>query len=404
MKILTRSDSVYDMMDLSIDIAWERHGVHHRERYFADHMNCWRDVFPGSVLETIMTAAPGQTIVRQILPGSIISDHRKDKVVTLPLSRLNSLFSIGRPDLGRFYPQGMISGLPGVFRDNLTPFRCIGLYQDQITVDLNHPMAGIPMEVALTVHSRSPGSGERGGSCTDWIDLALTGPGMQSRHDLGPTRFFSENRFHRKDSRPDTLFYQTDRLVHHIDQTARRHLSQLYATLIRPGDAVLDLMASWESHLPENLGCSAVHGLGLNANELRQNPILTDHRVQDLNTDPVLGFDAHTFDTVICSLSVEYLTDPVTVFNQVARVLKPGGTFALSFSNRWFPEKAVSVWTTLHEFERMGLVLEYFLESNQYEALSTVSLRGCPRPEHDDYSSTLKLSDPLYAVIGKTRC
>lgn len=111
----------------------------------------------------------------------------------------------------------------------------------------------------------------------------------------------------------------------------------------------------------------------------------------------------HTFDAVVCSLSVEYLTNPIAVFNEVARVLKPGGTFALSFSNRWFPEKAISVWAELHDFERMGLVLEYFLESNRYAALSTVSLRGYPRPVHDDYSSTLKLSDPLYTVMGKTR-
>ncbi|ACN17894.1 putative methyltransferase [Desulforapulum autotrophicum HRM2] len=403
MKTMTLCDNAYDTMDFSIDITWERHGIHHRESYFADHMNCWRDIFPGSVLEAIMTAAPGQTIVRPIPPGHIIPDYRPDKVLTLPLSRLNNFSSLEVPDLGRFYPQGIISGLPGVFSDNLIPFRCIGLYQDLATVDLNHPMAGIPMEVTMTVHTRSPGSGERGGSCTDWIDLALTGPGMQSRHDLIPTRFSSTNRFHRKDARPDPLFYETDRFVHHIDQTARKNLSKLYATLIRPGDAVLDLMASWESHIPEELSCSRVHGIGLNANELRQNPRLTGYGVQDLNIDPILLFDDHTFDAVICSLSVEYLTDPVTVFNQVARVLKPGGTFALSFSNRWFPEKAVNVWTDLHDFERMGLVLEYFFESNRYTALSTVSLRGYPRPEHDDYSSTLKLSDPLYVVVGKTR-
>jgi SAM-dependent methyltransferase len=226
---------------------------------------------------------------------------------------------------------------------------------------------------------------------------------MQSRHERVPTDFSREHRFHRKDARPDPVFYETDRFVHHIDQTARKNLSKLYATLIRPGDAVLDLMASWESHLPEELDGSMVHGIGLNGNELGQNPKLTSHGVQDLNVDPILLFDDHTFDTVVCSLSVEYLTDPVAIFNEVARVLKPGGTFALSFSNRWFPEKAVNVWAELHEFERMGLVLEYFLESNRYAALSTISLRGFPRPEHDNYSSTLRLSDPLYAVMGKTR-
>jgi SAM-dependent methyltransferase len=235
------------------------------------------------------------------------------------------------------------------------------------------------------------------------MDLALTGPGMQARYDKNPTGFNLVTPLQRRDDRPDPLFYKRDRFVHHIDETASENLSKIYTDLIKPGDAVLDLMAGWESHIPENLDVSTVHGLGLNANELKQNPSLAAHTVQDLNANPILSFNDGTFDTIICSLSVEYLTDPVAVFNQAARVLKPGGTFAVAYSNRWFPEKAISIWADLHEFERMGLLLEYFFESNRYEGLSTVSQRGYPRPEQDAYSGTLQLSDPIYAVIGKTK-
>jgi len=395
--------SCYDLIDLSIEITWEKNTIKHREFYFADQMNCWRDIFPGSVLEAILENDNSKTITLKKNPGELIPDYRADRVITLSRSRFNFISPVKDLTLGRFYPQGMISGLTGVFKDNIKPFRCVGIDQNLITVDLNHPMAGIPMEIAMTVHTRSPAAVEQGGSSSDWIDLALSGPGMQAQHKLVPTVLFPQRTFDRKDPGPDTLFYEKDRFVHHIDDKARENLSNFYGTLIQPKDNILDLMAGWESHIPDNLTPVTIHGLGLNANELRSNPRLTSHTVQDLNTDPTLYFKDHTFDGVICSLSVEYLTDPVTLFNGVARVLKPGGIFALTFSNRWFPEKAISIWEKLHDFERMGLVTQYFFKSGLYESISTFSLRGYPRPEQDDYWPKLRLSDPLYAVIGRSR-
>ena len=103
---------------------------------------------------------------------------------------------------------------------------------------------------------------------------------------------------------------------------------------------------------------------------------------------------------MICSLSVEYLMHPFEVFTEINRVLKPGGIFMVTFSNRWFPPKAISIWPELHEFERMGLVLEFFLKSGQYKNLHTYSMRGLPRPQDDKYYSQILFSDPVYAVWG----
>jgi hypothetical protein len=75
--------------------------------------------------------------------------------------------------------------------------------------------------------------------------------------------------------------------------------------------------------------------------------------------------------------------------------------FAATFSNRWFPPKAIRVWPVLHEFERMGLVLEYFLNSGKYSQLQTYSLRGLPRPANDKYAAQLPYADPVYAVWGQ---
>lgn len=400
---MNRSLSRCALADLTIDIRWDRHGIIHNDRYFADRFNCWRDIFPGSPFEAIMDFGFHESATVQAGPGELVPDRNPGRVLRLPWSRLDASFPADRLKQGRFYPQGIITGQAGIFNGNRMPFRCIQIDHDGITADLNHPMAGIPMTVTLTVHNRSVESEERGGTCMDWMDLALTGPGMQTRHDNFPTDFLSGTPFDRRDPGPDPIFYSTDRFVQHIDDQARENLAGIYKTLLHPGDRVLDLMAGWESHLPADLKLASLHGIGLNANELSKNPWITGHTVQDLNINPVLGFNEQAFDAVICSLSVEYLTDPVAVFNEVARVLKPGGRFIVTFSNRWFPEKAIRIWEELHDFERMGLVTDYFLESGRYDALSTLSVRGYPRPYEDKYFPAFRLSDPVYAVTGETR-
>jgi len=163
---------------------------------------------------------------------------------------------------------------------------------------------------------------------------------------------------------------------------------------------VLDLMGSWTSHLPPELELGGLTVLGMNAEELQANPRAAERRVHDLNLKPVLPFAGSRFDAVICTVSVEYLARPFEVFDDVARVLKPGGLFIHTFSNRWFPPKAIRIWPELHEFERMGLVLEYFLKSGKYNRLETYSMRGLPRPENDKYYGQMPYADPVYAVWG----
>ena len=223
---------------------------------------------------------------------------------------------------------------------------------------------------------------------------------MQTRYHQDPTDYFSTFSFHRKDPASDRVFYETDRFVHHIDSRAGQNLSKLYKTLLKPGQRVLDLMAGWESHLDDDLGLAWVHGIGLNENELKRNKRLNAITLQDLNTRSALEFKDHEFDAVVCSLSIEYLIDPVLMFKEIGRILKPGGIFIAAFSNRWFPEKVTRIWEGLHDFERMGLVLDYFRQSRAFDSMSTHSVRGYPRPREDRYFPNLRVSDPIYAVAG----
>lgn len=195
--------------------------------------------------------------------------------------------------------------------------------------------------------------------------------------------------FDRTDPAPDRLFYEPERLVTHIDAGAIAAVGALYEELDVTG-AVLDLMSSWVSHLPSTPAHLTV--LGMNARELAANQQADALVVHDLNADPCLPFDAAGFDDVLCCVSVDYLVRPVEVFADAARVLRPGGRFVCTFSNRLFPTKAIRGWLHASEPERMEIVVEYFRRAGGWDE-PTTELRT---PLHHR-------GDPLYAVwAGRT--
>ncbi len=121
--------------------------------------------------------------------------------------------------------------------------------------------------------------------------------------------------------------------------------------------------------------------------------------VHDLNHESRLPFADASFDAVICTASIEYLARPLAVMAEITRVLRPKGILTIAFSNRWFPPKVIRIWPELHEFERLGLVIDMLLASGGFEQMATLSRRWLPRPV-DDSHQELFYSDPLYMVWG----
>jgi SAM-dependent methyltransferase len=278
--------------------------------------------------------------------------------------------------------------------------RLVEMNKDALTFDFNHPMARYPVAIDLVIGEIGHASDEHGGRCHDIIEDLANGPGIQARWDDRPSDFLGDTPFSRLDDNLDALFYAMPRLLDHLDGVALDQVARLYQRLLPPHANLLDLMASGNSHLYAALAPSGVTGLGMNARELEANPILTRRVVQDLNRDPRLPFADAEFDAVICTVSVEYLTDPAAVFAEVARVLRPAGRCVVTFSNRWFPPKVVNIWQDLHKFERSALVLEYFLSSGRFVDPHTRSVRGLMRPEDDRHIQYSRFSDPLHAVWG----
>jgi SAM-dependent methyltransferase len=178
---------------------------------------------------------------------------------------------------------------------------------------------------------------------------------------------FPSGAFARIDEDDDARFYDVPRLVVHIDDGAIETLGRLYGEILPADGRVLDLMASWRSHLPPSFTGHLV-GLGMNAEEMADNPQLGDAVVHDLNREPRLPLADAGFDAVVCAVSVQYLTRPLEVFREVHRVLRPGGPFVVAFSNRCFPDKAVALWRASTDEQHVALVETYFAMTEGFTA------------------------------------
>ncbi len=194
--------------------------------------------------------------------------------------------------------------------------------------------------------------------------------------------------FHKEDGGADADFYAPARLVTHIDEAATRALTTYYRATLPAGGVLLDFMSSWVSHLPPEVAFTEVIGQGMNAEELRSNPRLSRSFVQDLNRTPILPLKTDSCDAALCCVGVQYLQRPLEVFAEVLRVLRPGAPFIVSFSNRCFPTKAVTIWRSLDARGHASLVGLY-LERSGFCEISAEVLR--------DGSE----SDPLIAITGR---
>ncbi|MGI4790824.1 MAG: class I SAM-dependent methyltransferase [Janthinobacterium lividum] len=197
--------------------------------------------------------------------------------------------------------------------------------------------------------------------------------------------------FQRQDETSDFQFYRSPRLVAHIDDAAIEALGSFLRPRVPQNADVLDLMSAYLTHLPPDVRakCRRVAGLGMNGLEMAANSQLTEYVVHSLNDDPALPYPDLSFDLALCTVSVQYLLHPAEVFAEVCRVLRPGGQFIASFSNRCFPTKATRLWLSTDDAQHLSLVQLFFEESGGWS--SAEAFDKSPHPGR---------SDPLYVVVG----
>jgi SAM-dependent methyltransferase len=199
--------------------------------------------------------------------------------------------------------------------------------------------------------------------------------------------------FDRADPSSDAAFYRPLRLVTHIDDDAIAAVGVLYDELhigVAADGEVLDLMSSWVSHF--NTKPRRLTVLGMNDDELAANPQAQARVVHDLNDDPRLPFADDSFDAAVCCVSVDYLVQPVEVFADVARVVRAGGPFVCTFSNRCFPTKAIRGWLYSSDAQHAEIVSEYFRRAG-----------GWTEPTVQRRTPDGHVGDPLWAVWAHRR-
>ncbi|MEZ5849063.1 MAG: class I SAM-dependent methyltransferase [Hyphomicrobiaceae bacterium] len=102
---------------------------------------------------------------------------------------------------------------------------------------------------------------------------------------------------------------------------------------IRPGCTVLDLGAG--AGIVEQMdfrGFGArICGVDLDPRVV-DNPMLDEGRIADAGRIP---YEDALFDVVFCDNVLEHLDEPLTVFREVCRILKPGGVFLFKTPNKW---------------------------------------------------------------------
>jgi hypothetical protein len=270
-------------------VSWHQDGIRYTDEFHAQRVNFWRDILPPGLYESMLKHPDVRSISMEYGPGQAVPQRRPEWIYEVRQTEIEQRRFVGiEIELrhGRFYPRGILRGVPGVFRENVQPFRCTGVDPERISADFNHPLCGKKISVDVAVRDLRPKFEEHGGTSTDWLETTLDGPGIQARANGGPTDFFSGRPFDRMDENEDAVFYEKPRMVNHLDTTATGVVSRLYGRLIRPSADVLDLMGSWTSHIPAELKLNQLSVLGMNPEELESNPRAQERVVHDLNLNP----------------------------------------------------------------------------------------------------------------------
>lgn len=201
------------------------------------------------------------------------------------------------------------------------------------------------------------------------------------------------------DDSNDLSFYDSPRLVTHVDRGFIDRLTNLFREKLQPDTRILDLMSSWVSHLPHEMEFAHVEGHGMNEEELAKNSQLDHYFVQNLNQNPKLPLEDADFDGVLITVSIQYLQYPEAILSEIQRILKPNGVVIISFSNRMFYQKAIAAWRDGTDTDRVSLVQKYF-ESVDGFSKPEVIVHQPPLP---GFLQMLGLAggDPFYALVAR---
>ncbi len=195
----------------------------------------------------------------------------------------------------------------------------------------------------------------------------------------------------------DEIFYSRPRYVHHLSDSFRSRLSNLYSEYLLNHHVILDLMSSWVSHLPSNIRFKKVIGHGLNEAELSSNKRLDSFWIQNLNKTQNIPIEDSSVDVGLIVAGWQYLQYPENVSLELSRIIKPESFLIISFTNRAFWNKAPNIWTYSSEEKRIEYVTS-ILNTNGWSVEKIINEKTFDKKLFGFYSAE---SDPFFSVIAR---
>ncbi len=367
-------------LDLTACIRWRTTDARFCDTRIIRGFDPGRDAAPGEITEALSDASAGTRLRYSFAAGSLIAERDDRCCLWLPRSHFRPPPDTPQPQpvVGRYYPTRYLVEMDSPCRAEHLRIRDMDAHR--LFIDFNHPLAGQHLELRLEVDAVRNGSEVPTGSPRDLThELCDGGPGMQAHEPA----FDPATAFARLDEDPDADFFSRPSLSPYWETPALHRVSREYRRLIPPASRVLDLMAGVHSPLQEaDIDGLSVHCAGLNRIELEHNPLCDERRALDVNVPAPLPWPDGHFDAVLIHAAIEYVIRPCELFDEVHRILRPGGRFIISFGNCWVDEKVIRIWTELQEFERPALLLSWLRRQGGFARFEACSLRGLPgRPD-----------------------
>ncbi len=195
----------------------------------------------------------------------------------------------------------------------------------------------------------------------------------------------------------DQIFYRQPRYVHHLSDSFRTRLTNLYSHYLLKHQVILDLMSSWVSHLPTDIRFKKVIGHGMNESELISNKRLDNFWIQNLNQNQNMPMEDSSVDVGLIVAGWQYLQYPENVAFELSRIIKTDSLLIISFSNRAFWSKAPNIWTYSSDDKRIEYVKDVLL-TNGWRIEKIIKEKTKEKKLLGFYSVE---SDPFFSVIAR---
>ncbi len=166
---------------------------------------------------------------------------------------------------------------------------------------------------------------------------------------------------------------------------------------------LLELLPGPVNVMPGGDASLVVTGLGGRPDELSRNDGLSHRVLADLNAEPSLPFRSDFFDGAVFFFGVETLHTPDAVFEEVARVLKPGAVFLVVYSPVTDEARSHSRWKLMEDQDRLSTVVSSFEKGKSFGPVTAYGTKKRYRSEASRKHRPVREQAHVWIAYAKNR-